>query len=131
MAEYQVVHRASGNRERTETLGPYRLESLLSESEEQGGTAYRVSLAPHQTTATSFHQIAEEFYFVLAGSGKALLDGQEYVLRTGDFLRLPPGTRHSFVTAEQTLELLDIHLPGCRPNRDTFFMPDTAGKTSP
>ena len=130
MAKYQVVHRASGNTEQTESLGPYQLEALLSESEEKGGTAYRVTLAPHQSTATSYHQIAEEFYFVLAGSGTAILDDQQYALRPGDFLRLPPGTRHAFQTTGDALELLDIHLPGCRPDRDTFFLTDEPGKTS-
>ena len=60
-------------------------------------------------------------YFVLSGRGTALLDGQEHRLETGDFLRLPPGMTHGFITEEEPLEMLDIHVPGCRPDHDTYF----------
>ncbi len=118
----QIIHRSSGNRQRCQSLGPYRIEALVDEEEEGAGTCYRVGIAPHQATTVSYHRVAEEYYFVLAGRGLAILDGQPYPLAAGDFLRLPPGTTHAFVTAEEPLELLDIHTPGCRPNRDTFFL---------
>ncbi len=65
--------------------------------------------------------MAEEFYFVLSGHGTAVLDGQERRLETGDFLRLPAGTTHGFITGDAALEMLDVHVPGCRPDRDTYF----------
>ena len=76
---------------------------------------------PGQRTAISYHRIAEEYYFVLAGQGTAILDGVEYTLTAGDFLRLPPGTRHGFVTEDEPLEMLNIHTPGSRPDRDVYF----------
>ncbi len=117
----KIIHRSSGDAQRSQNLGPYRIETLIAEAEEGAGTCYRVGIAPHQTTAVSYHRVAEEFYFVLSGRGLAILDGQSYPLAPGDFLRLPPGTTHAFVTSEESLELLDIHTPGCRPNKDTFF----------
>jgi quercetin dioxygenase-like cupin family protein len=51
-----------------------------------------------------------------------LLDGEEQLLRAGDFLRLPPGTTHGFVTAEEELVMLDVHTPGSRTNRDVYFL---------
>ena len=65
--------------------------------------------------------MAEEFYYVLTGHGMALLGGREYPLEAGDFLRLPPGTTHGFITGDEPLEMLNIHVPGCRPDRDTHF----------
>jgi len=118
-----IVHRASGDPARTERLGPYVLESLLDADEEGSGTVYRVRIAPHQRTGVSYHRVAEEYYYVLAGRGTALLDGREFPLAPGDFLRLPPGTTHAFVTTDEPLDLLDIHTPGCRPHRDTYFLP--------
>ncbi|MSR32115.1 MAG: cupin domain-containing protein [Gemmataceae bacterium] len=102
-------------------LGPYGIESLISTEEEDRATAYRVSIAAGKKTGTSYHQLAEELYFVVSGSGRAWLDGKEEVLKTGVFLRLPPGTRHAFEAWEEGLELLNIHTPGCRPNRDVHF----------
>ncbi len=117
-----VIHRASGDPERVEQLGPYAIESLIAPEEERAGTVYRVRIEPHARTAVSYHRIAEEYYFVLSGSGKAVLDGGEVVLRPGDFLRLPPGATHAFVTGDEPLDLLDVHTPGCRPDRDTYFV---------
>lgn len=125
-----LIHRRSGAPDRVQQLGPYAIESLIDPGEEGAGTVYRVRIAPHSTTSISFHRIAEEYYFVLAGSGTALLDGREHPLKAGDFLRLPPGTRHGFVTGGDELVMLDIHTPGCRPDRDTFFVgPPPAGFT--
>lgn len=103
-------------------LGPYVIETLIPEADEGAGTAYRIRIAPNQRTNVSYHKIAEEFYHVLGGSGIAVLDGVEHELRTGDFLRLPPGTTHGFITGDEELVMLDIHCPGSRPDRDVFFV---------
>jgi quercetin dioxygenase-like cupin family protein len=116
-----ILHRTSGDPTRVRRLGPYEIEPLIDEAEEAAGTVYRVTIAPGATTAVSHHKIAEEYYFVLAGSGTAVLDGREHPLRTGDFLRLPPGTTHGFTAGPDGLVMLDIHTPGCRPDRDTYF----------
>jgi mannose-6-phosphate isomerase-like protein (cupin superfamily) len=103
-------------------LGPYQIESLIPLADEGAGTAYRVRIAPHSTTSVSYHKLAEEIYFVIRGSGTALLNDVPHSLKTGDFLRLPPGTTHGFITEEEPLVMLDIHSPGSRPDRDVFFV---------
>src|SRR5208283_1135249 len=113
-----LIHRASGDLSRSQKLGPYIIETLVDEPEEGAATVYRVRIEPLQRTNVSYHRLAEEFYYVLSGCGTALLDGKEHRLNSGDFLRLPPGTTHGFITADQTLEMLNIHTPGSRPNRD-------------
>ena len=106
-------------------LGPYEIESLIPLEDEGAGTAYRVRIEPHSTTSISYHKASEEWYFVVSGNGKALLNGVEHTLSPGDFLRLPPGTTHGFITDKEPLVMLDIHSPGSRPNRDVFFVGDT------
>lgn len=105
-----------------EQLGPYGIESLIPPVEEAALTAYRVRIEPHSVTNVSFHKLAEEIYYVLEGSGVAVLDGIERMVRRGDFLRLPPGTTHGFRTDREPLVLLDIHTPGSRPDRDVYFV---------
>jgi mannose-6-phosphate isomerase-like protein (cupin superfamily) len=117
-----LIHRPSGDPQRSQQLGPYAIEALLSEEEEGAGTVYRVRIAPGQRTAVSYHRLAEEYYFVLAGRGTAVLNGHRHELASGDFLRLPPGTTHGFETGAEPLDLLNIHTPGCRPNRDVYFV---------
>ncbi len=106
-------------------LGPYEIETLISIEDEGAATAYRIRIEPHQRTSVSYHRIAEEFYQVLSGRGLAVLDGVEYPLETGDFLRLPPGTTHGFITGDEALVMLDIHCPGSRPDRDVYFVGET------
>ncbi len=117
----QLIHRSSGNPARVEHLGPYAIESLIDPDEEAAGTFYRVTIAPRQRTRVSYHRIAEEYYYVLSGIGTAILDGREYALAPGDFLRLPPGTTHGFVAGDEPLVMLDVHTPGSRPDRDVYF----------
>ncbi|MDB6074497.1 MAG: hypothetical protein JWO89_2137 [Verrucomicrobiaceae bacterium] len=103
-------------------LGPYEIESLIPLEDEGMGTAYRVRIEPHSTTSVSYHKLAEELYYVLSGSGEAVLNDKRHELKTGDFLRLPPGTTHSFITGEEPLVMLDVHSPGSRPDRDVYFV---------
>ncbi len=121
----QIIHRTSGLSRNVQQFGPYAIEPLLTEAEEAAGTVYRVRIEANQRTQTSYHEVAEEFYFVLSGSATAILDGSPQPLQPGDFLRLPPGTRHAFVTRHEPLEMLDIHVPGCRPGRDTYFVDES------
>lgn len=123
-APIPLIHRPSGDPERTQQLGPYHVEALIDPPEEGAGTVYRVRIAPGERTSVSYHRVAEEYYFVIAGGGTALLDGREYPLRPGDFLRLPPGTTHGFIAGPDGLDMLDVHTPGCRPNHDVYFVGD-------
>jgi len=120
----RVLHVRQGEGTGPARLGPYEIETLIPEEDEGAGTAYRIRIGPRQRTATSYHRVAEEFYLVLAGRGIAVLDGVEQDLLPGDFLRLPPGTTHAFVTGDEPLEMLDIHTPGSRPDRDVYFVGD-------
>ncbi len=121
----RILHqRAGGGATSKQKLGPYEIESLIPPEDEAAGTAYRVRIEPHQTTSVSYHKIAEEYYYVLSGSGVAVLNGERHELREGDFLRLPPGTTHGFITDDKPLVMLDIHAPGSRPDHDVYFVGD-------
>jgi len=131
LPRHKIIHRKGSPAQGVQLLGPYRLQSLIEPEEELNATFYRVWIGPHQTTATSYHRVAEEFYYVLSGRGEAVLNGQFYRLEPGDFLRLPPGTTHRFITADETLEMLNIHCPGSRPDRDVYFIDEPPPGFSP
>lgn len=123
-APLRILHHRASDESQKQKLGPYEIESLIAPEDEAAGTAYRVRIEPHQKTNISYHKIAEEFYYVLSGSGTAILNGESHPLSEGDFLRLPPGTTHGFITQEQPLVMLDLHTPGSRPDRDVYFVGD-------
>ncbi len=52
---------------------------------------------PGGRTPPNTHQVAEECFFVLAGTGKAYVDGQEMPLGPGDCFVLRPGVEHVVV----------------------------------
>ena len=89
-----LIHRASGNPQRVERLGPYIIESLIAPEEERAGTVYRVHIGPHARTAVSFHRVAEEYYFVLSGAGRAVLGGRDGRAASGR-LPAPAARRHA------------------------------------
>lgn len=121
----KLLHVTADSATEVRKLGPYQIESLIPPEHEGAGTAYRVRIEPHQRTSVSYHKIAEEYYYVLSGHGVAILNGAEHQLQQGDFLRLPPGTTHGFITADEPLVMLDIHAPGSRPDRDVYFVGET------
>jgi mannose-6-phosphate isomerase-like protein (cupin superfamily) len=45
------------------------------------------------------HDDAEQFYYVLAGAGEALIGDQRYPVRAGSAVYLPPGLPHQFFAA--------------------------------
>ncbi|MEO0794159.1 MAG: cupin domain-containing protein [Verrucomicrobiota bacterium] len=121
MPDPEILHVSTGNKSAVQKLGPYALEAIIPRDQEVSMTAFRVRIEPNSTTSVSYHKKAEELYYVIAGSGTALLDGKEYPLKAGDFLRLIPGTHHGFVTKDAPLEMLDVHSPGSWPDRDVYF----------
>ena len=47
-----------------------------------------------------YHKKNEEIYFVTAGKGKAVIDGETVELSAGDWLRISPAARRQFFAAE-------------------------------
>lgn len=131
MSKPGIIHLSETAGGSTRQLGPYALTDLIAEDEEITMTAYRVTIAPGSRTAVSYHPTAEELYYVLSGSGVAILDGVEYPLAAGDFLRLPANTRHGFVTKDTALTMLDVHSPGSRPDRNVCFEGDAPAGFGP
>jgi quercetin dioxygenase-like cupin family protein len=60
-----------------------------------------------------FHTRASELFFVLDGALEVLLDTDVVVLRTGDFLVVPPGVPHAFgAAAGADADVLFVFTPG-------------------
>jgi uncharacterized cupin superfamily protein len=62
------------------------------------GLSIRV-MGPGQPSTTYHWETEQEDFLVLAGTGLAIIEGQERPLRQWDFVHCPPETRHAFVGA--------------------------------
>ena len=97
------------------------IDQLLPKEACSQFSAYRVKMRPHQVKKTSYHKGGEELYYVLDGSGSAILDGNKYILTKGCFFRVPPETLHRFITENDSLDLLNFHSPPVFSDHDTYF----------
>ncbi len=84
-------------------------------------SAYRVKMQPRQVKKASYHKVGEELYYVLEGSGTAILGEEKYALKKGCFFRVPPNTLHQFTTENDSLDLLNFHSPPVFSDHDTYF----------
>jgi mannose-6-phosphate isomerase-like protein (cupin superfamily) len=50
-------------------------------------------LAPGDISKNDTHEV-EELYFVVSGTGRLVVDGQEFIVRRGMAVYLPPGCEH-------------------------------------
>jgi mannose-6-phosphate isomerase-like protein (cupin superfamily) len=60
----------------------------------------------------NIHRGAEQWVLVVAGTGRALLDGRRRVLRAGTLLRIPKGVPHEIRNTGRTLlKTVNIYTP--------------------
>lgn len=58
-----------------------------------------------------FHKQNEEIYCILSGSGKAIIDGEEISLATGDFIKIAPnGKRQFFASTDNSISYICIQV---------------------
>jgi len=58
---------------------------------------FRISrYAPNAYVAEHVHQVQEQIYYVLEGEGILTLNAAQHLMRTHDYVYVPPGVRHSF-----------------------------------
>jgi mannose-6-phosphate isomerase-like protein (cupin superfamily) len=70
-------------------------------------------------TERHYHKLAEEFYFILKGSGTMEIDGERRAVEPGDCILIPPGAWHT-ITADQELRFLCCCAPPYS-HEDTYF----------
>ena len=68
-------------------------------------------LEPGVSIGLHEHVDDEEYYYVLAGSGTLIMDGEEHPVQAGDLAAVYPGGRHGIKnTSDQTMRLLVISI---------------------
>ncbi len=77
-----------------------------------------MSLAPGEDIGMETHPDVDQFIRVEAGSGKAILNGEQHDLEEGSAVVIPAGTEHDIVNGSRTepMKLYTIYSPPNHPD---------------
>jgi mannose-6-phosphate isomerase-like protein (cupin superfamily) len=77
-----------------------------------------MSLRPGEEIGLETHDDRDQFIRVEAGTGKAILNGEEKALADGSAVVIPAGTQHNIVNTSQSdaLKLYTIYSPPEHPD---------------
>ena len=91
------------------------LSKALAAKENTGSSRldFRISrYAPAAYVGEHVHKVQEQVYYVLEGEGIITLDDERHLMRSNDYVYVPPGVRHSFTnTGVSGLVFLVITTP--------------------
>ncbi|MCW2927728.1 MAG: cupin protein [Thermoleophilia bacterium] len=79
-------------------------------------------IKPGQRGFSHHHEVQEELYVVLAGSGTAFLDEQEVALGALDAIRVAAGTERAFAAGDDGMDLLAFGAPAVSDGRNDAVM---------
>lgn len=82
-----------------------------------------MSLKPNEEIGTEVHQEHDQFFRIEKGTGKAVIDGNEYAITDGSAVVVPAGSQHNVINVSQSepLKLYTIYSPA--EHRDGVFHP--------
>lgn len=72
-----------------------------------------MSLDPSEEIGKEVHEIVDQFIRIEKGQAKAILNGEEHLLKEGSAVVVPAGTEHNIINASSTdkLKLYTIYSP--------------------
>lgn len=72
-----------------------------------------MNLNPNEEIGTEVHEIVDQFIRVEQGEGKAILNGEEFVISDGFAIIIPAGVEHNIINTspEKKLKLYTIYSP--------------------
>ncbi|MBU6370619.1 MAG: cupin domain-containing protein [Patescibacteria group bacterium] len=72
-----------------------------------------MSLLPEEEIGFEVHDISDQFFRVEAGEGKVTIDGEKYVVKDGDAIVVPAGSKHNVMNTSKTedLKFYTLYMP--------------------
>lgn len=72
-----------------------------------------MSLLPNEDIGVEVHATTDQFLRIEKGEGKAILNGNEHVLKDGSAIIVPAGTTHNIINSSSTnpMKLYTIYSP--------------------
>lgn len=76
---------------------------------QSGSMTVKLSMRAGEHLTYHMHNYREEVWTVVSGKGKAIVDGMEQILRTGDVITIAAGCKHT-VEALTALDIIEVQL---------------------
>ena len=76
---------------------------------QKGSMTVKLSMRAGESLSYHMHNYREEVWTVVSGKGKAIVDGMEQLLRTGDVITIAAGCKHT-VEALAPLDIIEVQL---------------------
>lgn len=70
----------------------------------------KITINPNQRMSYHSHQLRNEVWTILSGTGRTIVDGMEQIVKPGDVITIQMGCRHTIVADDNILELLEAQL---------------------
>jgi mannose-6-phosphate isomerase-like protein (cupin superfamily) len=72
-----------------------------------------MSLNPNEEIGMEVHEIVDQFLRIESGEGKAILNGEEYIVSDGFAIIVPAGTKHNIINTSSVkkLKLYTVYSP--------------------
>jgi mannose-6-phosphate isomerase-like protein (cupin superfamily) len=83
-----------------------------------GGQLVIMSLKPSEEIGMEVHPNVDQFFWIVKGTARAILDGQTTEVGTGETLVVPRGTNHNVIntSARESLKLFTVYTPPNHPD---------------
>lgn len=76
---------------------------------EDGSQTIKVTLNPGRCMNYHSHERRDEVWTIIAGAGRAVIDGEERPVKAGDVLLMPAGCRHTLI-ADTELKAIEVQI---------------------
>ena len=107
--------------------GTYRVIDMHHDtSSSVGSMTVRVDIAAGNGMKYHSHELRNEIWTVLSGTGKTIVDGMEQIVRAGDVVSIAAGCRHTII-AQTDMSVIEVQVGDEISKRDkqVYPMPET------
>lgn len=70
----------------------------------------KITINPNQRMSYHSHQLRNEVWTIISGTGRTIVDGMEQTVKPGDVMTIQMGCRHTIIADDNILEVLEAQL---------------------
>lgn len=70
----------------------------------------KIKINPGQRMSYHSHQLRNEVWTIMSGTGRTIVDGMEQAVKPGDVITIQKGCRHTIIADDNVLEVLEAQL---------------------